>query len=63
MKYLKTIFLLFALIIITATLAFAQPPPPALPSLPDQAPIDGGLSFLLAAGGAYAWKRLRGKKE
>ncbi len=36
---------------------------PMLPSAPDQAPIDGGLSLLAAAGGAYAWKKLRGKKE
>jgi len=33
--------------------------PPGLPSTPDQAPIDGGLGLLAAAGGAYAWKKLR----
>ena len=51
---------LFALVIpgLTETL-IAQPPPPTLPSMPDQAPIDGGLGLLAAAGGAYAWKRLR----
>lgn len=41
----------------------AQPPPPTLPGMPDQAPIDGGLGLLAAAGGAYAWKRLRGTKN
>lgn len=37
--------------------------PPGLPSAPSQAPIDGGLSLLAAAGGAYALKKLRSKKE
>lgn len=41
----------------------AQPPPPTLPGMPDQAPIDGGLGFLAAAGGAYAWKKLRNRKS
>ena len=41
----------------------AQPPPPTLPGMPDQAPIDGGLGLLAAAGGAYAWKKLRVGKE
>lgn len=36
---------------------------PGLPSAPDQAPIDGGLGLLAAAGGAYAWKKLRAKKD
>jgi len=54
---------LFALLIpgLTETLV-AQPPPPTLPTMPDQAPIDGGLGLLAAAGGAYAWKRLRNTK-
>lgn len=39
------------------------PPPPALPGMPDQAPIDGGLSILAAAGGAYAWRKLRNKRS
>jgi hypothetical protein len=30
--------------------------------MPNQAPIDGGLGLLAAAGGAYAWKRLRNTK-
>jgi drug/metabolite transporter (DMT)-like permease len=35
-----------------------QLPPPSLPNAPQQAPIDGGLAALAAAGGAYAWNRL-----
>jgi hypothetical protein len=34
------------------------PPPPPAP-----VPIDGGLSFLLAAGAAYGVKRMRTKKQ
>lgn len=37
----------------------ATPPPPTLPGMPDQAPIDGGLGLLAAAGGAYAFKKLK----
>jgi hypothetical protein len=33
--------------------------PPGMPTAPNQAPIDGGLGLLAAAGGAYAWKKLR----
>lgn len=36
---------------------------PSLPGNPDQAPIDGGLGLLAAAGGAYAVKKLRDKKK
>lgn len=60
---MKTLFytLLILTIIVSATaLVHAQPPP--LPFKPDQAPIDGGLGLLAAAGGAYAWRKLRAKK-
>jgi len=58
-----TLIILFAItiVLIATTVLFAQPP--GLPGAPDQAPIDGGLSLLAAAGGAYAWKKLRDKKE
>lgn len=46
-----------------STLLAQTPPPPALPGMPDQAPIDGGLALLAAAGGAYAWKKLRPKAK
>lgn len=37
--------------------------PPGLPAAPSQAPIDGGLGLLAAAGGAYALKKLRSNKK
>lgn len=36
---------------------------PGLPGAPSQAPIDGGLGLLAAAGGAYALKKSRDKKN
>jgi hypothetical protein len=36
--------------------------PPMLPGNPSQAPIDGGLSLVALAGGAYAYRKLRHKK-
>lgn len=36
---------------------------PGLPGGPDQTPIDGGLGILAAAGGAYAIKKLRERKN
>jgi hypothetical protein len=50
-----TIFLALALV----SLASAQPGFPE----PSQAPIDGGLSLLAAAGGGYAIKKLRDRKK
>lgn len=51
------------LVLVLADLSFAQPPPPALPIGPAQAPIDGGLSLLVLGGGAYALKKLRNKSK
>ncbi len=48
------------LIIIFSMPIMAQP---GLPGDPAQAPIDGGLGILAAAGGAYALKKLRDKKK
>ncbi len=48
------------LVLFTNEIILAQPP---LPAAPSAAPIDGGLGLLAAAGGAYAWKKLRNKKE
>ncbi|MCH8494093.1 MAG: hypothetical protein LAT57_00490 [Balneolales bacterium] len=53
---------IIALITAPDVLAQGAPPPPALPGMPDQAPL-GGLGLLAAAGGAYAWKKLRTKKD
>lgn len=55
------VFTVIILVGIDITTVFAQPP--GLPSTPTQAPIDGGLGLLAAAGGAYAIKKLRAKKE
>ncbi|MFT7234222.1 MAG: hypothetical protein ACI8TA_003452 [Cyclobacteriaceae bacterium] len=50
--------ILFTLsILLTSCILFAQPPgPPATP-------IDGGLSLLLLAGGAYGAKKIFGKRQ
>ncbi len=48
--------IMIILFVITILPAMAQGGPPATP-------IDGGLSFLLAAGGAYGIKRLMKNKQ
>lgn len=55
--------LLIHLLLVVGTPCLAQVPPPNLPGSPDQAPIDGGLAILAAAGGAYAWRRLRSAEK
>ena len=61
MKTALILFFAFTLILIATTVILAQPP--GLPDAPSQAPIDGGLGLLAAAGGAYAWKKLRKRAE
>lgn len=61
MKTLIYIFLAIAFAVLLTTILLAQPP--GLPGTPDQAPIDGGLSLLAAAGGGYAIKKLRDRKK
>ena len=63
MKYLYTAIVLLILCFVSTDLLAQGPPPPALPGIPSQAPIDGGLGLLAAAGGAYAWKKLRARKD
>ena len=60
MKNLLLLLLALTIILILSALAMAQP---GLPGDPAQAPIDGGLGLLAAAGGAYAWKKLKGRKN
>ncbi len=60
MKYLLSFFITLSILLIATAVVCAQP---GLPSTPDQAPIDGGLGLLAAAGGAYAWKKLKAKKD
>ena len=55
------LLIVVALVFVLPELATAQPPPP--PTKPTQAPIDGGLGLLAAAGGAYAIKKLRDRKK
>ncbi|MBO6523510.1 MAG: hypothetical protein JJ971_06790 [Balneolaceae bacterium] len=56
------LFVLLVLIIIIVSVSTEVLGQPALPSAPSQAPIDGGLGLLAAAGGAYGLKKLREKK-
>ena len=56
----KFSFALMTIMIAAMEVVMSQP---SLPSNPDQAPIDGGLGLLAAAGGAYAYKKLKGKKN
>lgn len=51
---MKSVLVLVALL--SATCLMAQPSPPATP-------IDGGLSLLLAAGGAYGLKKLKDSRK
>lgn len=60
MKTLIYISLAIAFAVLLTSALMAQP---FLPSEPTQAPIDGGLSLLAAAGGGYAIKKLRDKKK
>ncbi len=61
MKHITTFIILLAVGLMLPELLSAQPP--GLPAAPSQAPIDGGLGLLAAAGGAYAWKKLRRQKK
>ncbi|MEP1151887.1 MAG: hypothetical protein ABJH08_09180 [Balneola sp.] len=55
-KYLASLFGVFIIVLIASGNSLAQP---NLPIAPSQAPIDGGLGLLAAAGGAYAYEKLR----
>lgn len=58
-KQLKHFFptLLFLMVLLIPTIVFAQPIDP------NDVPIDGGLSLLLAAGAAYGAKKYRDHKK
>jgi hypothetical protein len=58
----NVLYILFAILVVVVfnDIAMAQP---GLPTVPSQAPIDGGLGLLAAAGGTYAWKKLRDRKN
>jgi len=59
MKTLIYISLAIIFAVLLTTILMAQP---GLPGAPSQAPIDGGLSLLAAAGGGYAIKKLRDRR-
>jgi hypothetical protein len=60
MKTLIYISLAIIFAVLLTTILMAQP---GLPGAPSQAPIDGGLSLLAAAGGGYAIKKLRDRNK
>ena len=60
MKFTQNILFSISLVFTMVLIVQAQP---GLPTAPSQAPIDGGLGLLAAAGGAYAIKKLRDKKK
>ncbi len=57
---MKIFGILMFMVIMTSAL-YAQGLP-MFPSNPEAAPIDGGLGLLAAAGGAYAYKKLKERK-
>ena len=60
---LRTIYAAAGCVLFTAAAAVAQPSSGGpTPSQPTPVPIDGGVSLLLAAGGAYGLKRLRASR-
>ena len=56
----KFSFALMTIMIAAMEVVMSQP---SLPSNPPQAPIDGGLGLLAAAGGVYAYKKLIDRKN
>ena len=59
--FIKISYCLFILLFVASLAAHAQGPPDAGGD-PNNAPIDGGLSLLVAAGVGYGAKRLKEKK-
>lgn len=60
---MKPTLLLLLTLTITVLLTTLVSGQPGLPSPPAQAPIDGGLGILAAAGGTYALKKLRDQRK
>ncbi|MEQ9308627.1 MAG: hypothetical protein RLN90_04180 [Balneolaceae bacterium] len=60
MKYLLNTFITLTILLLLTVIVQAQP---GLPGAPSQAPIDGGLGLLAAAGGAYAYKKLKHRNQ
>jgi hypothetical protein len=62
-KYIIFFFLFFILLFITPALTQAGPPDPDCDPLNPACPIDGGISFLIAAGIGLGVKRIIKKEE
>lgn len=63
-KIILIVIVIVIAVIFIPDLLMGQPPPPPVDGKPlEPAPIDGGLAILAAAGGAYGYKKLKGKKE
>ncbi len=60
---MKNLLFVLGLICMAALMTEAADAQPSLPAPPSQAPIDGGLGLLAAAGGAYAYKKLRDRRS
>jgi hypothetical protein len=58
MKTTLLFLLTLTLVLLLSMVAMAQP---GLPGDPAQAPIDGGLGLLAAAGGLYAYKKIKNR--
>ena len=60
-QIIKIIYLLIVILYISKYTVYAQPTAPG--NDPDSAPIDGGLSLLIAGGVGYGVKKLREKRK
>ena len=58
-QYLSIFILIFAVLILLPNVLFAQPDP----TIDPDAPIDGGITLLLAAGVGYGVKKHRDNKK
>ncbi len=62
MRKLKALGITSFFMLINTAIALGQSAP-TLPGAPSQAPIDGGLSILAAAGVGYAMHKLKNKHQ
>lgn len=60
MKTYMWLIVILMIQILLSTEIYAQP---GMPMSPSQAPIDGGLGILAAAGGSYALHKLRKRRD
>ena len=59
LKKISVVFFLIAVLSVSELAAAGPPPPPP----PVNIPIDGGVSFLIAAGAAYGIKKMRDSRK